>query len=106
MPELKSLLFVLMTIVSIVEASDFYYYDKQQQYTIDTIDNAQFTAFEEVINRGLKNGVYWLKIDQDFDNDSFIQIKNSHIKNVIAYQQGKVIDSLPENNLFHMTWEK
>jgi len=98
MRKLKSLLFVLITLISIVEASDFYYYDKQQQYTIDTIDNVQFSAFEQPINQGLKNGIYWLKINQDFDNDSIIQIKNSHIKNVIAYRQGKVINSLAENN--------
>ena len=94
MRKLQLLLFVLIASITIVDASDFYYYDQQQFYTIDSIDSAQFRVFEQPINQGLKNGVYWLKINQNFNNDSIVKIKNSHISNVIAYRYGKVISAI------------
>lgn len=105
MYKLKTILFILIlaALTPLVGAADSYYYDEEQRFTVDTIKNAQFTAFEGKINKGLNNGVYWLRIGPDSESDSIIQIQNNRIKNVTAFQNGAVIDPMP--NYGYLSYE-
>ncbi len=61
-------------------------------FTKETIVNANFKEFDNPINNGLKNGVYWFKIAPNNNVPFAIQIHNYHVFDVVAYQKNIVLE--------------
>ncbi len=74
-----------------------YVYDKNRQITIKTIENEQFTPFVDAINQGRKNGVYWIKIDLNGQDQNIIQLSNNHLMDVKAYSSGIELSAIPSH---------
>ncbi|OIQ22255.1 MAG: hypothetical protein BM549_07095 [Lacinutrix sp. MedPE-SW] len=63
-----------------------YYKDFDKNLNIETIDNVEFKTYKKTINDGLNTFNYWFKIDDFKSKNNYIQFKNAHITNAIAYQ--------------------
>lgn len=73
-------------------------YDKDQLFSITTINNAQFKPFLKAINEGGNNGLYWIKIKANAHDKYIIQVGNNHILNSRLYVQGKTISPIPSHS--------
>ena len=66
------------------EIKTSYYYDSYGKNTIHSVSSLNFKTFEDKVNQGLKNGVYWIKINND-SSERLIEITSARIKKVTGY---------------------
>lgn len=90
------IVFLPLTIKAQVKMS--YYYDALQKTTITNISTSAFVPFETKINRGLENGIYWLKIVNDNQN-RLIEISSARIRKVRGFINEKEVKQLPDFNM-------
>ncbi|MBJ6369373.1 LuxR C-terminal-related transcriptional regulator [Snuella sedimenti] len=69
----------------------FIHHDLNKIHTYKTITATTFTPLTSTINDGFNNGLYWLKINNLKHNDYTVQIPNSHITKVKAYQEDSLL---------------
>jgi two-component system, sensor histidine kinase LadS len=72
-----------------------FYHDANEKATISNITKFTFQAFEFKINKGLQNGVYWIKIENDYE-DNLIEVSSARIRNVRGYINGVEVKQLPD----------
>ena len=72
-----------------------FYHDTNEKATISNITKFSFQAFESKINRGLYNGVYWIKIEND-NVDNLIEVSSARIRNVRGFINGVEIKQLTD----------
>lgn len=75
-----------------------YHHDPSQQITFLNVSTSTFERFETKINNGLKNGIYWLKIEND-NQDRLIEISSARIRTVMGYANEKEVKKLPDFNM-------
>ena len=78
---------------SFIRAADNsgYFYDKSGEQTIKSIQDLSFIPFEGRINNGLKNGVYWIKMDLENDQQ-VVEITAPRILEVQCFSNGEEIN--------------
>lgn len=75
-----------------------FHYDVLQKTTITNVSTRAFEPFETKINKGLKNGIYWLKIEND-SQDRLIEISSARIRKVRGFVNEKEVQQLPDFNM-------
>ena len=88
------LLIVLIPLSAKAQFKTSFYYDTLQKTTIADVPTIAFEPFETKINRGLKNGIYWLKIQ-----NRLIEISSARIRKVRGFVNAKEIRQLPDFNM-------
>jgi two-component system, sensor histidine kinase LadS len=78
---------VLLQLKAIASIKTSYYHDANQKVNISEFSNLRFQPFESKVNRGLQNGVYWIKVEND-DEDNFIEVSSARIRNVRGFIHG------------------
>jgi len=89
--KLLLLLFIVLACHGISTAQTSYAIDTKEEYSIKNITSIPFQPFSDEINKGLQNGLYWIKIENTLlsGEEYIIQIPNYHITDVNAFQGDK-----------------
>ena len=101
--KLSCLLIVLLPCFLFSQTS--YYHDYDNSVSIKNITSVNFTPFKNRINQGLKNGTYWIKIEQNKSSNSslILEFPTTHIAHAEIYQNKQLI---PEwKNCSYKTFE-
>jgi DNA-binding CsgD family transcriptional regulator len=71
----------------------YYYRDINRSKNSSSVVNVPFIAFNNKVNKGLQNGIYWVKIKNNHQNN-IVEITSARISDVKAYINGKQINSI------------
>jgi DNA-binding CsgD family transcriptional regulator len=94
---LKSLFIALLFTSAVFSQSQIYYYkDSTSQLTPQDATQKEFTLLSHEILEKYSDDIHWFKIPAMETNDQYIaRIEYDRIKNARAYQNGKVLERLP-----------
>lgn len=85
-----SLLLLYFSLSKVVQASPVYSYfhDPSGAVNVSEIKDQSFLALDKPINKGFKNGVYWLKIklnETDYNKSYYLELPHAHITRAELY---------------------
>ncbi|MCP9768108.1 hypothetical protein EGI22_09300 [Lacihabitans sp. LS3-19] len=101
MPTKGSIFFILFFSLQLsisAQIKTSFFHDTAQEVSIDSIALFKFEPFETKINRGLKNGTYWLKVENDGE-ERLIEISSARVRKAEAYIEGLILKKLPDFNM-------
>ena len=84
------ILFLLTCTTVLSQYKTSYFYDTTATITLENVNKCKFLSFDEKVYEGLKNGVYWIKIQND-QTERIVEVASSRIKKIVGYSNHKKV---------------